>query len=176
MNRLYVFLAAVVLLLLPALILSGCASDDWYYDDCCDGSPSVHYVTLLLNVSDQNGDPLPGCTVWLDGEAQPDKTLRSFRTLSDCDCDWDGYRYNWRVNDYRVEIPSWTDQERVAVWVTKPGWENECTRFTFYTWDDRYILARATFVMQPALGVTQVDPAQGREVPSDRCPAAGPAP
>jgi hypothetical protein len=167
--------SAATLLLMALLLMSGCASDDWYYDDCCYGYPRVHYFTLVLNVSDQNGEPLGGCTIWLDGEAQSNKTLRTFRTLSDCGCGWEGFRYNWRVNDYRVEIPTWADRTDLTVWVSKPGWENARTRFIVYEWEDRDLLGRATFVMQPApLAAAQAAPAAGGELPSDRCPAPSP--
>ena len=142
-----------LMLILLALTLWGCGSgwDDWD-DDCCSDYDPVHFVTLYLNVSDQDGQPLEGATVWLNGVAQSLKTLDYFRAVEDCGCDWNGFRYNWRRNEFRVRIPDYSDYGELDVVVSKPGWRNQRAGFSLTSWDEKYISGRATFVMQPATG------------------------
>lgn len=169
------------LVVIVSLSLLGCSSEwgeqDDYWSYPGPSYPEYHYLTILLNVSDRDGEPLGGCTVWVDGEAQGNKTNHYFTALGSGPAPWRGWPYNWRLNDYPVRIRWEGDQQTVDVWVTKSDWENAKTSFTIYDWDDHYLWGRATFVMEPDVGLyAQQDPSQGREVESERYPAAQPAP
>ena len=164
-------IAVEALVVAVALGLGGCAGAWVEEGGGTDRYPQTHYLTLSLNVSDRDGDPLPGCTVWVDGIAQGGKTAPLFTNYTGEPSAWWGWKYNGRVGNYPVKIPYREASARVAVWVTKSGWENAQTEFVVYDWDERYLQGRATFVMTPDVAAMATHPpAEGRRVASERYP------
>lgn len=151
-----------------APLLVGCGAMDSGFPPAY---PRVHYLTLYLNVSDQDGYALPDATIWIDGAAQPVKSAASFMTLTGPPAEWSGFQYNWRIDNYEVRIDDMYAREDVVVLVSKGGYQNQQTYFSIYEYDDEYIWGRATFVMEPGQASAAGAPVVSVRAPSERFPS-----
>src|ERR1035437_5315891 len=103
------FLIVAVLFAPLALLLSGCGGGDHCFN--CGPPPlRVHFLSLYLKVADSAGDPVSRATVTLNGRASANRTQNFFRTVSGCDCSFEGFHYNWATTDFEVDIPAARDR------------------------------------------------------------------
>ncbi|MCD6362085.1 MAG: hypothetical protein J7M38_14605 [Armatimonadetes bacterium] len=159
---------SVLVLVVVAALISGCGSEWWidddYYDDDYD-EPSVwKSVHIYLNVADQDGKALPGVTVWVDGEAQSQKTANNYDRLDGgFPPEWRGWRYNWSGGPFWFRARSGRHVV-VEIVVSKSGYESQRTTFRLDYWDPDEIYVRQTFVMEPSAGTTSV-PAEAPQAP-----------
>ncbi len=129
-----------------AVCFYGCSGDS--YDD----DPSwVKTLTIYLNVADQDGEPLEGATVWVDGSSVQNRTDDDYRRLGNrFPPDWRGWRYNWSGGPFRFDVRDcYADICTIEILVSKTGWETQRTSITFDRWDPDDISMRQTFVMEP---------------------------
>ncbi len=100
------------MLTIALLLTTGCGSDfwyedDWLYDDVTYTSPWKN-LDIYLNVADQDGDPVRGATVWVDGTLQEDKTGADYDALANSfPPGWRGWLYNSRSR-------SWSARQAIA--------------------------------------------------------------
>jgi len=144
------------------LVLTGCDSawyeDDWDDDWRDDGSYNKT-IYFYLNVADAGGDPLPGVTVWIDGEQQEARTDDEYERLGQqFPPDWRGWRYNWDGGPFWVNVQDCPGGEcTFEIMVTRPGLQSQRSYVTFNRWDPREIYVRQTFVMEPRVGVRSAE-------------------
>lgn len=159
---------AIGALVVGALLTAGCGSDWWIDDDWDDDydEPSAwKSVHIYLNVGDQDGRALPDVTVWVAGEAQPNKTESRYQRLGDAfPPNWRGWKYNWSGG------PIWFhtrdgDNLRVEILVSRTGYESQRTTFRLGYWDPDEIYVRQTFVMERRVGAAGVEADTVREAP-----------
>lgn len=137
-------------LVLAALLTAGCGSDWWEDDwngDWNEPSPwkSVH---IYLNVADQDGNPLPGVTVWVAGEAQPEKTRDRYQHLGQgFPPDWVGWSYNWDGGPFWFNLRD-GDDEIIEIRVSRSGYRSQRTTFRLEYWGPDEVYVRQTFVME----------------------------
>lgn len=171
-SRAILLMAAIIAIGGAAIVLTGCSSE-WYEDnwddDYNDGSWDKT-VFIYLNVADENGGPLPGVTVWIDGEQQEAKTDDEYDRLGNqFPPDWQGWQYNWSGGPFWIDVrdcPGGVCQ--VEIMVTKPGLQSQRTYVTFDRWDPREIYVRQTFVMEPRVGVTAAEVVMAPQAP-EKC-------
>lgn len=143
----------------------GCSGDDdyWYddddyYDDRDDYRTGSWQKTLFvyLNVADQDGDPLKGATVWVDGRQQEQRTDDEYSRLGDqFPPDWAGWRYNWSGGPFWIDLRDCSGRCRIEILVSKTGYETQRTTITLEREDPDEIYMRQTFVMEEQVGSAQ---------------------
>jgi len=139
-------------------LLSGCGGT-WYeddYDDYIDYDNQTYQKTLFiyLNVADQDGDPLPDVTVWIDGVEQDARTADEYEQLGNqFPPDWRGWEHNWNGGPFWFDLRDSGGEARVEIMVSRSGLRTQRTTLRFDRWDPREIYARQTFVMEPATGI-----------------------
>ena len=127
-----------------AVTLTGCCGDDWdddIYDD--DYYSYQKSLVIYLNVADQDGLPLQGATVWVDGAQQDERTAATYEELGrDFPSDWVGWKYNWSGGPFRIDLRNWPRaRAEIEILVSKTGYE---------------IYMRQTFVMEKQLAPAAV--------------------
>ena len=147
-------LLIVIAIVATVVVLSaGCSSmfsydDDYWYDDYETTSPQKD-LRIYLNVADQDGNPLKGVTVWVDGTQQEDKTDDEYRELGDnFPNGWSGWEYNWRSGPLRFLVYDSDGSKRIEIIVSKTGWESQRTSIRVSRYDPDEIYMRQTFVME----------------------------
>ena len=147
------FVISAAILVGAAVLTAGCSGDWWVDDDWYDDYDDLaewKSIYIYLNVGDQDGHALPGVTVWVDGEAQPDKTEDSYDRLGNAfPPDWRGWKYNWSSGRIRIFTRD-GDDRWIEILVSKTGYESQRTRFRLSYWDPKEIYVRQTFVMEPS--------------------------
>ncbi len=155
------------------LVFSGCDSawyeDDWDDDGGYDGSYNKT-IFFYLNVADANGDPLPGVTVWIDGDQQDARTDDEYERLGQqFPPDWRGWRYNWSGGPYWLDLRDYAGAEcTIEIMVTRSGLQSQRSYVTFDRWDPREIYVRQTFVMEPRSGLTSAAVVTAPQ-PAEKC-------
>jgi hypothetical protein len=145
-----------------ALALAGCCGDDWdddIYDD--DYYSYQKSLVIYLNVADQDGQPLEGATVWVDGAQQDERTAATYEELGrEFPSDWVGWKYNWSGGPMRIDLRDWPRaRAEIEILVSKTGYETQRTTILIMRDDADDIYMRQTFVMEQQLapaGVAQV--------------------
>lgn len=150
------------LLLVAVGALLGC-SGDWCEDDYCrdDRDDWSYQKTLFiyLNVADQDGEPLEGATVWVDGSQMQERTAADYRQLgSQFPPDWRGWNYNWSGGPYWIDLRDCSNRRcTIEILVSKTGYETQRTTITLTRYDPNEIYMRQTFVMEQRVGAAAAD-------------------
>lgn len=142
---------------LSPILLAGCGgSDNYYYPP---SGPQYRDLTVVLNVSDADGNALGGATVWVDGVAQDLKTSWDFVVLgTGYPESWRGFRANWIMGGYRVRLDEYTGRADVSVMVSKTGYVTQSTTFRLDEWLPREVFARDTFIMERSTSSASAEP------------------
>jgi hypothetical protein len=129
----------------------------------CSGSNDEqnHDVTIVLNVSDTDGNPVGGATVWVDGVAQDLRTAWEMVYLGDGFPEsWAGFPANWVRSGFETYTYGDWDSDTIVVRVSKTGYYTQETEFDI-TGDLPYeVFARDTFIMEPVLRSASAEDAQ----------------
>jgi len=146
------------------LVLGACVSVLFALQGCGGGGdydepePRYHDMTIILNVSDFDGDALGEVTVWVNGVAQAEKTSWQFVTLGDGYPEsWQGHRANWIKGGFTVATYGAYDVATVEVIVSKTGYYTQATEFDVSDDLPSEVYARDTFIMEPAPHVTTAE-------------------
>lgn len=127
------------------LALMGCGSDFW-------DSEQEHDVTIVLNVSDTDGDPVGGATVWVDGVAQDLRTAWDMVYLGDGFPEsWAGFPANWIRSGFLAYTYSDDDIDTITVRVSKTGFYTQETEFDITGDLPDEVFAKDTFILEPWL-------------------------
>jgi hypothetical protein len=132
--------------------------DDGYYDDrYVSGSPEKT-LFVYLNVGDQDGHPLEGVTVWVDGSQQDERTADEYRRLGDQFPEgWAGWRYNWSGGPFWIDVRDCGGSCTIEILVSKSGYETQRTTITLRRDDPDEVYMRQTFVMEEQVGSAPAD-------------------
>lgn len=151
---------AVVVVVAAATFSAGCGSH-WDDDDDYRYPPAGRQdldktVFVYLNISDQDGEPLPGVTVWVDGTSEEEKSSDEFEQLGrQFPPDWRGWEYNWSGGPYFIDLYRCSQQVcKIEVLVSRSGWQSQKTHLNIGPTDPDEIYFRQTFVMEPSRGVS----------------------
>ncbi|MEA3400792.1 MAG: hypothetical protein U9R79_06035 [Armatimonadota bacterium] len=133
------------------LVLGGCGGDwddDYDYDGRCRYDKTLF---VYLNVADQDGNAMPGVTVWVDGTQQGEKTSDEYRELgSQFPPEWRGWQYNWSGGPYWIDIRDCTRRScTIEILVSRTGYVTQRGTITLDCYDPDEVYMRQTFVMEP---------------------------
>ncbi len=157
-NRAFAKLASVAALV-ALLVLSGCggSGDSEYspYDDY----PQYRYLTLYLRVQDVDGDPVRGARVYINDERVDGYTAgRWYEIGAEGPVEWEGWPYNWAVEDLPVRIDRRGQVRRLRIEVVKSGWGTRRSTVYVRDSDPDYLFVRIRFTM--GLDTLDADAAQ----------------
>jgi len=164
MGRLVRGSLAVAVLAVATLTMTGCGGD-WYEDDYCydDYSCDDDYsyqktLFVYLNVADQDGRPLNGATVWVDGSQEENRTDGEYRELGQqFPPDWRGWKYNWAGGPYWIDLRDWANRRAtIEILVSKTGYDTQRTTLSLTRYDPDETYMRQTFVMERQVGPASV--------------------
>ena len=132
-----------VLLALATVMLAGCSGgtidDDDGYDPGLIDFPQYRNLTIILRVIDQDGDPVGGASVWVDGQEAIETTENELRPLgSGYPREWQGWLANWVSDGYRVVINYPNDSDEFDIWVGKTGYWADETSVVISDWEPTF--------------------------------------
>jgi len=148
------------MLTIALLLTTGCGSDfwyedDWLYDDVTYTSPWKN-LDIYLNVADQDGDPVRGATVWVDGTLQEDKTGADYDALANSfPPGWRGWLYNWSGGPFQFDLRNVSSSIQVEILVSKTGYRSQRTTIRIHRDDPDDISMRQTFVMERSVNPSE---------------------
>ena len=147
-DRTIAMLGACLVIPLVVMGCGGGAGHDWHDPAPL---PRYHDVTIILNVSDLDGDALGEVTVWVNGSAQGGKTSWTHVRLDEeYPQEWRGFRANWIKPGFTVATYDYNDVATIDVMVTKRGYVPQTTIFDIDASLPAEVYARDTFVMEPS--------------------------
>jgi hypothetical protein len=145
------------LLALATMMLAGCSGgtidDDDGYDPGLIDFPQYRNLTIILRIVDQDGNPVGGASVWVDGEEAQEMSDNLLHPLgAGYPRDWQGWLANWVSDDYRVVINFPGDTDEFAIEVGKQGYWADETRVTVSDWEPDEIFIRDVMVLEEQNG------------------------
>lgn len=146
-----------VLLALVTAMMVGCSSgtidDDDGYDPGLIDFPQYRNLTIILRVIDQDGDPVGGASVWVDGEEAIETSEDELRPLgTGFPREWRGWLANWVSDDYRVVINYPGDTDEFDIEVGKTGYWSDETSVVISDWEPDEIFIRDVMVLERQYG------------------------
>jgi hypothetical protein len=110
-----------------ALALLGCGSLNPY--------PRDQEYRVLLQVADQNGNPVEGAAIWIDQDLMLEHSQAQFSTVgSGYPHEWQGWQYNFASPKLSITIDYSGDTDEVEIIVSKVGFRTE--RFSWTVGED----------------------------------------
>jgi len=142
-----------VLLALATVMLAGCSGgtidDDDGYDPGLIDFPQYRNLTIILRVIDQDGDPVGGASVWVDGQEAIETTENELRPLgSGYPREWQGWLANWVSCGYRLVINYPNDSDEFDIRVGKTGYWADETSVVISDWEPDEIFVRDVMVLE----------------------------
>ncbi|MCX7599877.1 MAG: hypothetical protein N2512_13580 [Armatimonadetes bacterium] len=130
-------------------LLAGCGGGGGGYDGTMGSDyPKSKYVTFYLQVRDPYGEPAGGATVEIDGFRVDGLTSYDWYAIGpDGPPEWEGWAYNWAVEDYRVVIYEPDDVRRLRVRVARRDLGSQDAWVTISDLDPRVVYVRIVFTL-----------------------------
>lgn len=130
-------------------LLAGCGGGGGDYNGTMGSDyPKSKYVTLYLQVRDPYGEPAGGATVEIDGFRVDGLTSYDWYAIGyDGPPEWQGWAYNWAVEDYRVVIYKQDEVRHLRVRVARRDLGSQDAWVTISDADPRLVYVRIVFTL-----------------------------
>jgi hypothetical protein len=172
-TRLYLSAAAVSVAVAAAIWLGGCGGGSTAGYNI-PGPEDHYYLTVVLKVSDEAGNALGNGVVWVEDEAETQRTSSHWVALGEGYPDgWTGREVNWISPIYDVILHGPTDSKRVHVRVTRANYGPEDTYFDINRSSPNRVFGYDTLTMYYGIGTAAAPAASAAQHHPQM--AAGPA-
>jgi len=137
----------MLLMLGLGLLLVGCGALETY--------PKDQEYRVVLQIADQDGNPLAGAAVWVDLSLMEERSAGEFSIAGQgFPSEWQGWQYNFASPTLTTRIDYEGDTDIVGVVVSKTGYRTQEWEWEVEEWSDRLFFRRVV-IMEPLCPGTQ---------------------